>query len=358
MARALNFNAGPAILPQEVLQQAAEGVRELDNTGMSVLEISHRASDYRRIHEDAKERLLRLISLDDTYSVLFLGGGASLQFYMLPFNFLTVGRSADYVDTGSWAVKAILEAKRVGTVNVIASSAELGYECLPSVGVVSEGARYVHITTNNTIEGTQWPELPEVGDTPLVADMSSDFLSRRLDHGRFSLIYAGAQKNAGPAGVTIIVARKAFIESAQDDLPPMLSYKVHERENSLYNTPPVFAVYVVGRVCRWLEDLGGLAEIEKRNERKAALIYGALDAHPEVYEPTVTNKAHRSRMNITFRLREAGREAEFLRGAEALGMVGLRGHRSVGGFRASCYNALPLEAAQTLADYLEEFAAR
>ncbi len=356
MGRAYNFNPGPAILPEPVLRQAAAGVLELDGSGMSILEVSHRASHYRRVHEEAKAGLLRLLDLGEDYTVLFLGGGASLQFTMVPWNYLRAGKTADYVDTGSWALKAIREAQRVGQVNVISSSSESAYTCLPPMGDVTPEACYVHITTNNTIEGTQWPAIPDTGEIPLVADMSSDFLSRRLDHGRFSLIYAGAQKNAGPAGVTVVVIRRSFVDLAADDLPPMLSYKVQAREDSLYNTPPVFGVYVVGLVCKWLEDLGGLEEIERRNAEKAGLVYAALDAYPEVYEPTVSNRSHRSQMNITFRLRDHSRESEFLRGAEERGMVGLKGHRSVGGFRASCYNALPREAAQALADYLEWFA--
>lgn len=357
MTRVHNFNPGPAVLPEEVLEWAAAGVRDLDGSGMSVLEISHRGLQYRRIQEDATERLLRLMDLDaEEYTVLYLGGGASLQFYMVPLNFLKDGDVADYVDTGSWARKAMAEGRRVGQVHVAGSSEDRGYGCLPEEIILSPSPRYVHITTNNTIEGTQWHETPDFGAVPLVADMSSDFLSCTRGFRRFSLMYAGAQKNAGPAGVTIVVARREFLAEARTDLPPMLSYAVHERESSCYNTPPVFGVYVVGLVCRWLEEQGGIAAIEERNRAKARLIYDALDAHPEVYEPTVQEPRDRSLMNITFRLREPDREKRFLEGAEARGMVGLKGHRSVGGFRASCYNALPMRSAEALATYLEEFA--
>lgn len=355
--RAYNFNPGPAVLPVEVLRQAGESVVEIGGSGMSILEISHRSRQYGAIQEGAQQSILRLLGLDaDDYSVLFLGGGASLQFLMLPMNYLDADAVSFYIDTGSWALKALAEAQRVGDAKVLASSADCAYSRLPEVGSAPPEARYVHITTNNTIEGTQWHNIPETGPAPLVADMSSDFLSCPRDHARFALMYAGAQKNAGPAGVTVVVARNSFIEQAKDDLPPMLSYRVQHREDSLYNTPPVFGVYVVGLVCRWLEERGSLGAIEQANLRKAATIYDALGTFPDVFEPTVTEVAHRSWMNITFRLRDASREAEFLMGATERGMIGLKGHRSVGGFRASCYNALPQQAADALAAYLADFA--
>lgn len=357
MKRARNFGPGPAALPEEVLRQAADAVVEVAGTGMSVLEISHRSRAYEAIHEAARSGILDLTGLDSTeYDVLFLGGGASLQFLMAPLNFLGPDGCADYIDTGSWSLKAIAEARRVGAVRVAASSAAEGYRCLPDVGELDPTARYVHLTSNNTIEGTQWTSIPEGCHAPLVADMSSDFLSRRRAFDRYSLIYAGAQKNAGPAGVTIVVARRSFLEGARADLPPMLSYRIHQREKSVYNTPPVFAVYVVSLVCAWISGLGGLAEMERRNDAKAAIVYAMLDAHDDVYEPVVTEKAHRSSMNVTFRLRDASREGSFLCGAEARGMVGLKGHRSVGGLRASLYNAVPMGWAEALADYMAEFA--
>lgn len=357
MKRVYNFGAGPAILPVPVLEEAAKGVLELADSGMSILEVSHRGKQYQAVHADAKERLLRVLGLSaDEYTVLFLGGGASLQFAMLPMNFLTPDRSADYIDTGHWAQRAIKEARRFGNVRIPATSESSGYSCLPAMPAVSADAAYVHITTNNTIEGTEWPDLPDTGNVPLVADASSDILSRQQDYSRFSLVYAGAQKNAGPAGVTVVIARRAFLEGANADLPTMLAYKTHVKGDSLYNTPPCFGVYVIGLVLRWIEEQGGLAAVEASNRAKAEVIYQALDDLTVVYEPTVTEPAHRSRMNVTFRLRDTSREADFLAGASARSMEGLKGHRSVGGFRASIYNAFPLEGAQALADYLREFA--
>ncbi len=359
MNRAINFNPGPAALPLAVLQEAAKAVLDLDACGMCVLEISHRAKAFDAIHDEACERILRLLSLSaDDYAVLFLGGGASLQFYMTPLNYLSPDTCAAYVDTGTWSRKAIEQSRRVGATHVIASSEEAGYSRLPEIGVVPESAAYVHITTNNTIEGTEWHDLPATGPAPLVADMSSDFLALDRDHSRFVMMYAGAQKNIGPAGVTVVVARKSFIEAARADVPEMLSYRLHARERSVYNTPPVFAVYVVALVCRWIEANGGVVGMGERNRTKADLVYRALDAHPDVYEPTVTETAHRSLVNVTFRLTDPSREAEFLEGAKQRNMVGLKGHRSVGGFRASMYNAFEVEWASQFAEYLEWFAGR
>lgn len=356
MRRVYNFGAGPAILPVPVLEEASQGVLEIGGSGMSIMEVSHRSKEYEAIHFGAAERLLGVLGISaDEYEVLFLGGGASLQFAMLPMNFLN-GGVADYVHTGEWSAKAMKEAQRYGTVNVAASSEAEGFNCIPKDLTLTPGARYLHITTNNTIEGTEWPQLPECGSLPLVADTSSDILARVLDYSRFSLFYAGAQKNVGPAGVTIVVARKAFLEQAEADLPAMLSYRVHAKAKSLYNTPPVMAIYVVGLVLRWIEGQGGIAALEAINRKKAQAVYEALDEFPDVYEPAVKAKEDRSIMNITFRLRDARRENEFLQGAAERRMVGLKGHRSVGGFRASMYNAFPLEGALALADYLREFA--
>jgi phosphoserine aminotransferase len=359
MKRIHNFSAGPAILPVPVLEEAARGVLEINNSGMSILEVSHRGKDYEAIHFDTKERLLRVLGLSaDTYTALFLGGGASTQFAMLPMNFLASGQTADYVNTGEWGVKAIKEAKRFGAVNIAATSEEGKFSYIPKTWNSTPGAQYFHITTNNTIEGTEWATLPDTGETPLVADASSDIMARALDYSRFTLLYAGAQKNAGPAGVTLVVARKDFIEQASDDVPAALSYKVHAKADSLYNTPPAFGVYVVGLVLKWIEEQGGLTVIEARNREKAAVIYNALDEYPDVYEPAVPEKDDRSLMNITFRLRNAELEKEFLAGAQARDMDGLKGHRSVGGFRASIYNAFPIEGCRALADYLHEFATK
>jgi phosphoserine aminotransferase len=357
MKRIYNFSAGPAILPVEVLEEASRGILEIGGSGMSILEVSHRGKEYEAIHFDAKERVLRTLGLDpEQYTALFLGGGASLQFAMLPMNFLTPDSTADYVNTGEWGTKAIKEAKRFGGVNVAASSEDAKYSYIPTDLNLTPGARYVHITTNNTIEGAEWPSLPDTGGAPLVGDASSDIYARSLDYSRFSLLYAGAQKNMGPAGVTVVVARKDFLAQANDDVPVILSYKTHAKTNSLYNTPPAFAVYLVGLVQKWIEANGGLKGIEARNRQKAQVIYDALDAFPDVYESAVRDKRDRSLMNITFRLRNADREKDFLAGAQAREMDGLKGHRSVGGFRASIYNAFPPEGCQALANYIEEFA--
>ena len=357
MKRIYNFSAGPAILPVPVLEEASKGVLEIGGSGMSILEVSHRGKDYEAIHFDAKERLLRVLGLSaDEYDALFLGGGASLQFAMVPMNFLAQGQTADYVHTGEWSSKAMKEAKRYGSVNVAASSEEGRFSYIPKDLSLTPGARYLHITTNNTIEGTEWPALPDGGGTPVVADVSSDIFARALDYSKLDLLYAGAQKNAGPAGVTLVVARKSLLAEASEDVPTMLSYKTHAKSDSLYNTPPAFAIYVVGLVLKWIEEQGGVAAVEKSNREKAAVIYDALERHPEVYDPAVTVKEDRSLMNITFRLRDTEKEKEFLAGAQARQMDGLKGHRSVGGFRASIYNAFPKEGCCALAEYLDSFA--
>ena len=358
MKRIYNFSAGPAILPVPVLEEASRGVLEINNSGMSILEVSHRGKDYEAIHVETRERLLRVLGLSpDEYTVLFLGGGASTQFAMLPMNFLKAGQTADYVNAGEWGTKAIKEAKKIGTVNVAATSESDKFAHIPKDLKLTPGAAYVHITTNNTIEGTEYSEIPDTGVVPLIADISSDIMAKSMDYSKFHLCYAGAQKNAGPAGVTMVIARKSYLDQASDDLPAMLSYKTHAKADSLYNTPPVFAIYVVGLVLKWVESQGGLAGMERRNREKAALIYNALDEYPNVYEPAVTDKADRSLMNVTFRLKNADLDKEFLDGAKARDMDGLKGHRAVGGFRASIYNAFPVEGCRALADYLHEFAA-
>ena len=358
MKRIYNFSAGPAVLPEPVLQEASRGVLEIANSGMSLLEVSHRGKDYEAIHFEARERLLRVLGLSaDEYTVLFLGGGASLQFAMLPMNYLQTGQTADYVHTGEWSIKAIKEAKRFGTVNVAGSSEDGRFSYIPKNLNLTPGAQYVHITTNNTIEGTEYSAIPDTGSVPLVADASSDIMAKSLDYSRFHLIYAGAQKNAGAAGVTLVIARKSYLEQAHDDQPTILSYKTHAKADSLYNTPPAFGVYVVGLVLKWIEEQGGLTVVEARNREKADLVYRTLDAYPDFYEPAVTEHADRSLMNITFRLKNADLEKQFLSGAKERHMDGLKGHRSVGGFRASIYNAFPLEGCRALADYLREFAA-
>jgi phosphoserine aminotransferase len=358
MKRVHNFGAGPATLPVPVLEEASRGILEIGGSGMSILEVSHRSKVYEAIHFDARDRVLAALGLDPAeYAALFLGGGASLQFAMLPMNVLG-GGTADYVNTGEWAVKAIKEAKRFGTVNVAGSSEEQKFSSIPKTLKLTPDAKYVHITTNNTIEGTEWATLPATGDVPLIADASSDILGRVYDFKRLTMIYAGAQKNLGPAGVTIVVARRKWLESASDDVPAILSYKTHLKNDSLYNTPPVFAIYMVGLVLKWVEAQGGVAALDKRNRERAAAVYNALDAHPDVYDPAVTQKEDRSCMNLTFRLRDASKEKEFLAGAEAAGLDGLKGHRSVGGFRASVYNAMPQDGIDALVAHIQKFAKR
>lgn len=356
MKRVFNFGAGPATLPVSVLEEASRGVLEVGGSGMSVLEVSHRSKVYEAIHFDARDRLLKSLGLDASeYGALFVGGGASQQFAMLPMNLLG-GGTADYVNTGEWSSKAIKEAKRFGTANVAASSEDKKFSYIPKALKLTPGAKYVHITTNNTIEGTEYNALPETGDVPLVGDASSDILGRAYDYKRFAMIYAGAQKNLGPAGVTIVVAKRKWLESATDDIAAILSYKTHLKNDSLYNTPPAFAIYTVGLVLKWVEEQGGVAALDKRNRERAAAIYNALDAAPDVYDPAVTDKADRSCMNVTFRVRDAAKEKEFLAAAEAQGLDGLKGHRSVGGFRASIYNAMPQAGIDALVGLIQQFA--
>lgn len=359
MNRIFNFSAGPAILPVSVLQEASEAILELNGSGMSILEVSHRGKDYEAIHFDTAARILRVLGLgSDEYSVLFLGGGASTQFATLPANFLGKGQVADYVHTGEWSKRAISEAKFFGNVNVAATSEDTNFSHIPKTLKLSDGAQYLHITTNNTIEGTEYHSLPETGGAPLIADASSDIFAQDLDYSKFAMLYAGAQKNAGPAGVTLVIARKEFLAKANDGIPTIFSYKTHAKSDSLYNTPPTFSVYVVGLVMKWIEALGGLKAMEALNQKKADLVYDALDAFPDFYDPAVTDKADRSLMNVTFRLKNTELDKEFLVGTVARGMDGLKGHRAVGGFRASIYNAFPIEGCKALANYLHEFAQR
>lgn len=357
--RIFNFSAGPAILPEPVLAEAAEGVREINGSGMSILEVSHRGKDYEAIHMDAETRLLRVLGLDPTeYAALFMAGGASQQFAQVPQNFLKPGVPADYVVSGDWGAKALSEAKHYGDAREAASSKAEKYAEIPKSFTQTAGARYVHITTNNTIEGTEYFALPDVGDTPLVADMSSDYLALRRDYSKFALMYGGAQKNIGPAGVTVVVARKSFVEGGNTDLPKIYSYRTFLESRSLYNTPPAFPVYVVGLVLKWIESEGGLEAIEARNRHKAALLYNTLDALTPFFQPSVTEKADRSLMNVTWRLRDESLEPDLLAEFKKAGMQNLKGHRSVGGFRASIYNAFPEDGVRALCDLLRDFVKR
>lgn len=354
--RVYNFNPGPAVLPEPVLKEVQEHMMALPGVGMSILEISHRSATFENILNETIENLRKLANIPQNYKILFLGGGASLQFSMVPLNLMPPKNKADYIVTGSWSKKAVKEAKRVGTVNIAASTEEENFKRIPKQDELKldPDAAYVHYTSNNTIFGTEWHYIPEVGDVPLVCDMSSDIFSYPIDISKFGLIYAGAQKNLGPAGVTIVIIREDLLERSQDTLHTMLNYKIHAENNSLYNTPPVFAIYVVGLVAKWLLNLGGLEAIAKINEEKAKLIYDAIDSSNGFYRGHA-EKDSRSKMNITFRLPSEELEKKFVKEATEQGLVGLKGHRSVGGLRASVYNAFPIEGAKALVEFMKEF---
>lgn len=355
--RIFNFSAGPATLPLEVLQEAQAELLDFNNTGMSILEISHRTKAYEAVNSEAEANMLELLGLGDNYRVLFLQGGASTQFAMVPLNFLPPGRTADYILTGSWSEKALKEAKILGgETHIAATTAEGNYKRIPSPEEIrlSTNPAYIHITSNNTIFGTQWAQFPSFGDIPLIADMSSDILCRPFDAGKFALIYAGAQKNLGPSGVTVVVIRKDLAESNPKNIPTMLRYHTHAANDSLYNTPPSFSVYFVNLVLRWIKASGGLAAMEKRNMEKAALIYDTIDNSGGFYRGHA-DKDSRSLMNVTFRLPNEELEKTFAAEAAKAGLEGLKGHRSVGGLRASIYNAMPKAGCQTLKDFMLEF---
>jgi phosphoserine aminotransferase len=353
--RIYNFSAGPSVMPLPVLEQAQRDLVALPGVGMSVMEISHRSKTFEDILARAIADLRELAGLDDSYKVLMLQGGASLQFSMVPMNLLGAGQTADYIDTGSWADKAAKEAKRVGAVNVTGSTKADNYNRIPAPGEIklTSGAAYVHITSNNTIEGTEWNEPPATGDVPLVADASSNILSRPMDFRRFGLVYAGAQKNLGPSGLTLVVVRQDLLERSSATLPTMLNYKVQAENNSLYNTPPTFAIYLLGLTMQWLKSRGGLSGIAAINARKAAKLYGEID-RTGFYRGTA-QKDSRSLMNVTFRLPGEDLEKAFEKEATASGLDGLKGHRSVGGMRASIYNAFPEAGVDALVEFMREF---
>lgn len=354
--RAFNFNAGPSALPLDVLQKAQAELVDFKGTGMSVMELSHRSATFEEVHNEAIARLRQLYEIPENYEVLFLQGGASLQFTMIPMNFLTEGQKASYIQTGAWSEKALKEAKFFGTPVEAASSKDNNYKNIPAVGEISidEDAAYIHLTSNNTIFGTQWKNFPTTGDVPLIADMSSDILSKKVDIANFAMIYAGAQKNLGPSGVTVVIVRKDLLEKANPNIPTMLKYDTHVKNNSLYNTPPTFGIYMLGEVLKWVEAQGGLEAVEKQNEVKANLIYDIIDNSNGFYYGHATEDS-RSLMNITFRVADEALEKKFLKQAKEAGFVGLDGHRSVGGCRASAYNAVPVEACQALADFMVKF---
>ena len=355
MARAHNFFAGPAVLPLSVIEETRDAVMEFSNMGVSIMEISHRDKAFEKVVTEAQADALSIMGLSaEEYAVVFLGGGASLNFAMVPMNFLQ--KKADYVNTGEWASKAIKEAKLIGEVVEVASSKATNFNQIPKNIKFSGDADYVHITTNNTIFGSQWKHDPDVGGVPLISDMSSDMLGIKRDFKKYSLIYAGAQKNLGPSGVAMIVIKKAWMEAkGKQNLPSMLKYKTHVDAGSLYNTPPCLPIFVIGRTLKWIIKEGGLEAIQARNEKKAKLLYDLFDAYPNFYKGNVVNKEDRSLMNVTFNLPTPELEEKFIAEAKPKKMLGLKGHRSVGGMRASIYNACPMESVELLAKFMEEF---
>ena len=355
--RVFNFYAGPATLPFSALEKASKSVLEYQNLGMSILEMSHRSKEASALFDKIQNDLLDIMELSsDEYQVLFLGGGASTQFALIPMNFLEKDGIADYVDTGAWSTKAIKEAKLFGNVNVAATSKDMDFTCIPKEFNFTPDASYIHLTSNNTIRGTQIHEFPDTGNVPVMIDTSSDMLSRKMDFKKFSLIYAGAQKNLGPAGVTVVVFKKSLLEKVKKDLPTMFSYKTHVDKNSTFNTPPVFPMYIVGLVAEWIKETGGLEEVEKINNKKAQILYSALDELSPVFRPVVEDKVSRSKMNVVFRMASEDMEKKFIALATESGFIGLKGHRSVGGLRASIYNAMPLEGVEALVDFMKKFA--
>ena len=358
MSRIFNFSAGPAVLPEAVLRQAADEMLDWHGSGMSVMEMSHRGKEFIAIADAAEADLRELMGIPASYKVLFLQGGATLQFAMVPMNLLRGRASADYVNTGEWSKKAIKEARAYCKVNVAASSEDSNFTCVPDRASwkLDPQAAYVHLCTNETIGGVEYHFVPDTGDVPIVADMSSHILSRPVDVSRYGLIYAGAQKNIGPAGLTIVIVREDLIGETVKGTPSMLDYKVHADAQSMSNTPPTYAVYIAGLVFKWLKDQGGLAAMERVNVEKASLLYDYL-ADSSLFASPV-RAADRSRMNIPFTLRDTALDEAFLKGAKERGMVQLKGHRSVGGMRASIYNAMPVEGVRCLVEYMKEFEAR
>ncbi|HEU0234606.1 MAG TPA: 3-phosphoserine/phosphohydroxythreonine transaminase [Gallionella sp.] len=355
-----NFSAGPAVLPKEVLLQAQAELLDWHGSGMSVMEMSHRGKEFTGIHAQAEADLRELMGIPANYKVLFLQGGAHLQFSMIPLNLLRGKASADYANTGEWSKKAIGEAKKFGAVNVVADNADRSCTYVPAFDTwkCDPNAAYLHYTPNETIGGVEFNWVPPIdnmpGGVPLVADMSSNILSRPIDVSRFGLIYAGAQKNIGPAGLTLVIVRDDLVGQVAAGTPTMLDYKTHADNGSMYNTPPTYAIYIAGLVFQWLKKSGGIAAMEKANIAKADLLYAAIDASNGFYHCPV-NKADRSRMNVPFTLKDAALDGDFLKQADARGLLQLKGHRSVGGMRASIYNAMPLAGVQALVDFMNEF---
>jgi phosphoserine aminotransferase len=355
--RIYNFSAGPAVLPLQALEEAQRDLLALPNVGESILEISHRSKAFDAIIQGAEADMRKLAGIPENYHVLFLQGGASLQFSMVPMNLLSAGGKADYIVTGIWSKKAVKEAQKVGQVKIAASTESDNFNRIPAQDELKldPEAAYVHFTTNNTIHGTEWKREPEVGDVPLVADASSDIFSRPLDIAKYGLIYAGAQKNLAPAGLTLVIIRDDLLGRSPQGMHTMLDYNTHAKEKSLYNTPPVFAIYIARLVLSHLLEQGGLAEMERRNHAKAGLLYDAIDSSGGFYKPHA-HADSRSMMNVTFRLPSEDLEKQFVAESTKAGLDGLKGHRSVGGIRASIYNAFPREGVEALVAFMKEFA--
>jgi phosphoserine aminotransferase len=354
--RIYNFSAGPAILPEEVLLDAQKELFSYKGSGMSIMEMSHRGKIFEAIIKEADADLRKLLDIDDKYSILFLQGGATLQFSMVPLNLMPPKNKADYIVTGSWAEKAVKEGKRVGTVNIAGTTKSENYSRLPlqSELKLDPDASYVHFTSNNTIFGTEYKTEPETGAVPLVCDASSDFLNKKIDINKYGLIYAGAQKNIGPSGVVVVVLRKDLLVRSADTLHTYMNYKIHADNDSLYNTPPTFGIYIAGLVFKWLLNMGGLDEMHKRNVDKAKILYDAIDSSDGYYKGTVF-AGDRSLMNVTYRLPNEQLEEKFIKEASAKGFSGLKGHRSVGGIRASIYNAFPKKGVEELVTFMDDF---
>lgn len=358
MSRVFNFSAGPATLPEAVLREAQAELVDYKGAGMSIMEMSHRGKEYDAVHNEAIANLKRLMGLGDDYAIIFQTGGASSQFAFVPMNLLGPGQTADYVNAGAWGGKAAKEAKNVGNVNIAADTSKEKPQRMPKESELklTPGAAYLHVTTNETIAGTQMKSIPSV-DAPLVADMSSDILSRPMDFTKFGLIYAGAQKNIGPSGVTVVAIRKDLAERGSDKIPVILRYKTHIENDSLYNTPPCFAIYMIALVTRWIDAQGGLEVLAKTNVEKAALLYSAIDGSGGYYRGAAAIE-DRSDMNVTYRLPSEELEVRFISEASKLGLKGLKGHRSVGGIRASIYNAMPTAGVEALVAFMREFQAK
>lgn len=352
MSKVHNFSAGPAILPASAIEQSIEALRNFAGTGLSLIEVSHRDKEFEAVMEEAKQLVKELFQVPEGYSILFLQGGASTQFAMIPYNLLNEDETAAYVNTGVWASRAIKEAEIFGNVNVLASSKDSNFNYIPKGFEIPADAKYLHITSNNTIYGTQYQSFPN-SPIPVVCDMSSDIFSRPIDMSQFDLIYAGAQKNMGPAGVTLVIIKDSLLGTVKRRIPTMLDYRPHIENGSMYNTPSVFAIYVSMLTLKWVKEMGGVAQMEKRNSEKAELLYNEIDRN-SLFVGTAAVE-DRSKMNVTFVMKDDSMSAEFLALAKAKKLNGLKGHRSVGGFRASLYNALPIESVQVLVETMQEF---